>query len=96
MLFKDKTTPMPKTLNELVDAALPDLAAKWEASNEVSVLVQASNYDKDGVYAPSTFWDAVANRLAQLGEPVTIKSGNYRDGGNTAFIIARDRKNAGS
>jgi hypothetical protein len=94
MLFKDKTTPMPKTLNELVDAALPDLAAKWDASNEVSVSVKASDYDKGGFYVPTAFWDAVENRLSLLGEPVTVRSGNYRDGGNTAFIIACDRKNA--
>lgn len=87
MLFKDKASQLPKTLREVVDAALPDLAAKWDASSEMKVAVKASDYIKDNHFSPSMFWGEVSDTLRARKEPVIIQPGGERDAGNTAYLV---------
>ena len=86
-MFKDKTSQLPKTLREIVDAALPDLAAKWDESLEMKVAVQASDYIKDSNFSPAMFWKEVSDTLLARKEPVTIQPGGERDAGNTAYLV---------
>lgn len=91
MLFKDKNAQKPRTAMELAIGALPDLAAKWDATADERVKVKASDYDKDGRFPPLTFWRAVVDLLLSNKEPVTIEPGNCRDKGDVAFLVPYER-----